>query len=131
MKNSRTLWVSRWYYGEGRYKTLEYLDEDFTVFMKFNEELLQNMDVDPMAKYNDLAEEVIEFIKSIVEGMNNLKKTYDDFKEIGTKVDNIIIALLDFKEKAKEIKSKKDKANVMLQVSDYVVDKYCRSNDIY
>lgn len=131
VENSQLLWLSRWYYGEGRYKTLEYLDEDFKNFMKFNEELIENMDIDPMSKYNSLAEEVCKFIKSLIEGLNNLKKTYIDFKKMGAKIDNIIISLLDFKDKAKEIKDKKEKASVMLQVTDYVVDKYCKQNQIY
>ena len=54
----------------------EYLNEDFAEFTKFQEELIQNLDIDPMMKYNDLAKEVCEFIKEIIPGLNNLKKTY-------------------------------------------------------
>ena len=40
----RGMFISRWYYGEGRYKTIEYLDVDFSEFMKYLDELLKNLE---------------------------------------------------------------------------------------
>ena len=37
--------VSRWWYGEGRKKTVEYLNEDFINFMKFLDDLLKNLEL--------------------------------------------------------------------------------------
>ena len=51
------------------------------------------------------------------------KLTYSDFKEMGTKVDNIIISLLEFKEKVKEIQKKKERANLVLKVTDNITTK--------
>ena len=123
VENSNMLWISRWYYNEGRHKTLDYLDEDFSIFMKFNSELIENMNIDPLNKYNTLANEVSSFIKKLIDGLNNLKLTYSDFKEMGTKVDNIIISLLEFKEKVKEIQKKKERANLVLKVTDNITTK--------
>jgi hypothetical protein len=122
---SKTYAISRWWYGEGRHQTIKYLNEDFAEFTKFQEELLQNLDVDPMIKYKDLAKEVCKFIKEIIPGLDNLKKTYPETKEMAAKVDTIIKSMLEFKEKVKEIKKKNEKYNLLLKVSDYVVDKHC------
>ena len=40
------LWLSRWWNDEGRLKTIEYLDTDFSDFMKFLDELLKNLDIE-------------------------------------------------------------------------------------
>ena len=37
----------RWWNNEGRLKTIEYLEEDFSLLMKFLDELLNNLEVDP------------------------------------------------------------------------------------
>ena len=121
----RGQWIARWWYGEGRHQTIKYLNTDFSEFTKFQEELIQNLDVDPMMKYNDLAKEVCEFIKLIIPGLNNLKKTYIEMKEMTSKVDTIIKSILEFKEKVRQIEKKNEKHTLMLQVSGYVVDKYC------
>jgi hypothetical protein len=125
VESSKTYAISRWWYGEGRHQTIKYLNTDFSEFTKFQEELIQNLDVDPMMKYNDLAKEVCEFIKIIIPGLNNLKKTYIGMKEMTSKVDTIIKSILEFKEKVRQIEKKNEKHTLMLQVSDYVVDKYC------
>ena len=128
VESSKTYAISRWWYGEGRHQTIKYLDDDFAEFTKFQEELIQNLDVDPMMKYNSLAKEVCEFIKEIIPGLNNLKKTYPDMKEMTSKVDTIIKSMLEFKEKVKKIEKKNEKHNLLLQVSDFVVDKHCGSS---
>mgnify|MGYP006152374447 CR=1 FL=1 len=128
---SKSYAISRWWYGEGRHQTIKYLNEDFAEFTKFQEELIQNLDIDPNMKYKDLAKEGCKFIKEIIPGLNNLKKTYSDTKEMTVKVDTIIKSMLGFKEKVKEIEKKNEKYNLLIQVSDYVVDKHCRSNKNY
>ena len=53
--NYRGLWLSRWFYGESRHKTIQYLDEDFTIFMEFLDRLLKFFSVDPFCIYAALA----------------------------------------------------------------------------
>ena len=94
--------VSRWYYGEGRMKTVEYLENDFSDFMKFLDDLLKNLEVDPFCQYAKMAKDVREFIDDILEGLYSLKKTYPGVKEMIAKVDSIILTLIDFKDKTED-----------------------------
>ena len=68
------LWLSRWWNNEGRLKTIEYLDTDFSDFMKFLDELLKNLEVDPFCEYTKIAINVRKFIDSILPGLYSLKK---------------------------------------------------------
>ena len=71
-------WIARWWYGEGRIKTISYLDEDFTEFCKFLDEMIEKSSVDPFCNYVKITKETRDFINKILPGLNNLKKTYSD-----------------------------------------------------
>ena len=107
--NYRGLWLSRWYYGESRYKTIEYLDKDFTIFMEFLDKLLKFFSVDPFCIYASLAKNTREFVNEILPGLYSLKKTYPLCTEMVAKVDSIIMTLLDFKERVEDILQEKKK----------------------
>ena len=44
--------------------------------MKFLDDLLKNLEVDPFCQYAKMAKDVREFIDAILEGLYSLKKTY-------------------------------------------------------
>jgi hypothetical protein len=106
--------VSRWWYGEGRKKTVEYLNEDFINFMKFLDDLLKNLEVDPFCQYVKIAGEVRTLIDEIMPGLYSLKKTYPDTKEMIAKVDSIILTLIDFKDKTDDYIKQKNKGIKLL-----------------
>ena len=110
----RGMFVSRWWYGEGRGKTVEYLENDFSNFMKFLDELLKNLEVDPFCQYAKMAKDVREFIDSILPGLYSLKKTYPETKEMIAKVDSIILTLIDFKDKTEDYINQKNKGIKLL-----------------
>lgn len=107
--NNTTLWVSRWWYGEGRMKTIQYLDNDFSEFMRFLDNLLKNLEIDPFCRYAKMAQDVRLFIDDILPGLYSLKKTYPDTKEMIAKVDSIILTLIDFKDKTDDYINQKNK----------------------
>ena len=108
------LWFSRWWYNEGRMKTIDYLDNDFSEFMKFLDELLRNLEVDPFCKYAKMASDVRKFIDSILPGLYSLKKTYPETKKMIAKVDSIILTLIDFKDKTEDYVRQKHKGIKLL-----------------
>ena len=108
------LWLSRWWYNEGRMKTIDYLDTDFSDFCKFLDELLRNLEVDPFCKYAKMATDVRKFIDSILPGLYSLKKTYPDTKKMVAKVDSIILTLIDFKDKTEDYVRQKNKGIKLL-----------------
>ena len=110
--DSRFLFISRWYYGEGREKTITYLDEDFSSFMKFLDSLVTKFAVDPFCVYVKLTKEVKEFVDVILPGLYSLKKTYPETKEMVAKVDSIILTLIDFKYKADDLIRQKENSKI-------------------
>ena len=112
----RGQWIARWWYGEGRLKTISYLDEDFTEFCKFLDEMIEKSSVDPFCNYVKITKDTRDFINQILPGLNNLKKTYNDCVEMVAKVDSIILTLLDFKEKTNESVRQKKQNSVKLMV---------------
>lgn len=108
------LWLSRWWYNEGRMQTIEYLDNDFSDFMKFLDELIRNLEIDPFCKYAKMAHDVRKFIDSILPGLYSLKKTYPDTKKMIAKVDSIILTLIDFKDKTEDYVRQKNKGIKLL-----------------
>ena len=110
----RGMWISRWYYGEGRGKTIEYLESDFSEFMKFLDDLLKNLEVDPFCQYAKMAKDVRVFIDEIMPGLYSLKKTYPECKEMIAKVDSIILCLCDFKDKTEDYITQKNKGIKLL-----------------
>lgn len=99
---SRQLW--RWYYHENRNNTFSYLDSEFNDFIKFldlinetiSEEINKNI-------YTKLINKINFFIKNLILGLYNLKKTYIDSDILNNKVDSIILTLLDFKKESNYI----------------------------
>lgn len=106
--------ISRWWYCEGRKKTIEYLNEDFINFMKFLDDLLKNLEVDPFCQYAKMAGEVRTLIDEIMPGLYSLKKTYPETKEMIAKVDSIILTLIDFKDKTDDYIKQKNKGIKLL-----------------
>lgn len=104
----------RWWNNEGRLKTIEYLEEDFSLLMKFLDELLNNLEVDPFCQYASMAKEVRDFIDSILPGLYSLKKTYPDTIKMIAKVDSIILTLIDFKDKTEDYIRQKNKGIKLL-----------------
>ena len=109
------LWLSRWWYSEGRDKTIEYLDEDFLKFMNYLDRIIDNLNTDQSGVFVLLVNNIREFINSIIPGLYNLKRTYSEYVKMVAKVDSIILTLLDFKEKTDNYLSK-HKQNVRLTV---------------
>ena len=110
--DGRFLFISRWYYGEGREKTITYLDEDFSSFMKFLDSLVTKFAVDPFCVYIKLTKEAKEFVDVILPGLYSLKKTYPETKEMVAKVDSIILTLIDFKDKADDLIRQKENSKI-------------------
>lgn len=109
------LWISRWWYSEGREKTIKYLDEDFLKFMNYLDRIIVNLNTDQSGVFVLLVNNIREFINSIITGLYNLKQTYSEYVKMVAKVDSIILTLLDFKEKTDSYLSK-HKQNVRLTV---------------
>ena len=104
----QTAW--RWLYDENREKTFIYLDEDFSKFCKILDKLLYELQHGN--DYNShviMINDIIQFIDAILPGLYSLKKTYNDTVKLITKVDSIILVLIDFKDKSNEIKIYKKK----------------------
>ena len=99
---------------EGRQKTIDYLEEDFSNFMRFLDDLLKNLEVDPFCQYAKMAKDVRKFIDEITPGLYSLKKTYPDTKEMVAKVDSIILCLCDFKDKTEDYIKQKNKGIKLL-----------------
>ena len=98
-KPYRGLWLTRWWYSEGRGQTVQYLDQDFTKFMNYLDRILYNLNNDTSGLFVKLVNNIGEFINSIIIGLYSLKQTYSTYVKMIAKVDSIILTLLDFKEK--------------------------------
>ena len=95
----------RWWHGEDRNKTINYLDKEFTNFAKFLDKVLFNMKEHNVLKYFSLALEVSKFINDILPGLYSLKETYNDYEKMKTKVDSIITTLIDYKDQVELYKN--------------------------
>ena len=95
----------RWWHGEDRNKTIDYLDSEFTDFAKFLDKVLFNMKQHNVLKYFSLALEVSRFINDILPGLYSLKETYEDYEKMKTKVDSIITTLIDYKDQVELYKN--------------------------
>ena len=90
--------TKRWWAGEDRTKTINYLDQEFQNFTKYLDKVLYNMKEYNLLKYYTLALDVSRFINEILPGLYSLKETYADFEEMIHKVDSIITTLIDYKD---------------------------------
>jgi hypothetical protein len=95
----------RWWHGEDRNKTIDYLDSEFTIFAKFLDKVLFNMKQNNVLKYFSLALEVSRFINDILPGLYSLKETYNDYDKMKNKVDSIITTLIDYKDQVELYKN--------------------------
>jgi hypothetical protein len=66
------LWLSRWWYSEGRDKTIDYLDEDFSKFMNYLDRIIDYLNTDLSGVFVLLVNNIREFINSIITGLYNL-----------------------------------------------------------
>ena len=116
----------RWWYDENREKTQQYLETDFTNYMKFLDELVYNLENDTLNLYTIFRNEVIDYNRKLIESLYILKETYQkgrgDTKKIIAKIDSIILTLIDFKDKSnKIISNNKNKASNYTSFDDSVL----------
>lgn len=88
---------SRWWHNENHEKTFEYIDNDFSLFAKFLDQLKTISATDGKLLYNKLTLEIINFSNEIIKGLYKLKQTYENNAKLKAKIDSIIMILLDFK----------------------------------
>ena len=115
VENHSLLWISRWWYNEGRIKTIGYLDKDFSKFMAYLDNVVVELESDLFCKYKTLTCNIRKFINNILVGLYNLKKTYPYCKEVVAKVDSIILTLIDFKDKSESYVNQKN-TNIKLTI---------------
>jgi len=118
-------WV-RWWYDENRDKTQQYLDTDFSNYMKFLDEIIYNLEKDTLNLYTMFRNDVISYNRKLIESLYILKETYQngrgDKNSIIAKIDSIILTLIDFKEKSSKIISKnKNNASSYTNFDDSVL----------
>ncbi len=98
----------RMWYGQNRSQTFSDLDADFSLFMKYLDNVTSAVKQSRDNTYSQLLKESGEFINAIVPGLYNLKKTYPDYDKIRCKIDSIILALIDFKDSAAKCEALKE-----------------------
>lgn len=89
--------ITRWYYDENRFKTIDYINHDFDNFTTFLQNVLNKLEDDKFNLYGSIVGEINVFVKEIIKGLYNLKNTYGDYKKMEATIDSIILTLLDFK----------------------------------
>tara|TARA_B100000963_G_scaffold362057_1_gene402876 strand:+ start:1978 stop:2622 length:645 start_codon:yes stop_codon:yes gene_type:complete len=88
---------SRWWHDENYEKTFKYLDDDFTIFARYLDNLKQISLVNGKLLYGKIINDTNEFINELVKGLYNLKETYSANSKLKAKIESIILILLDFK----------------------------------
>lgn len=88
---------SRWWYNENHEKTFGYLDKDFSLFARYLDRLKSFSLIDGKLLYKNITLEIINFINEIIKGLYHLKETYNSEKKLKSKIESIIMVLLDFK----------------------------------
>lgn len=106
----------RWWYGENRIETEKYLDDDFSAYMKFLDEMCYYLEKDILGVYIKFGEQIRDYNNDLMKGLYVLKKTYENAggenKNIIAKIDSIILTLIDFKDKLINYKKFNDKKYV-------------------
>lgn len=88
---------SRWWHDENYEKTFKYLDDDFTIFARYLDNLKQISLMNGKLLYGQIVKDTNEFINELVKGLYNLKETYSMNSKLKAKIESIILILLDFK----------------------------------
>ena len=98
--------LRRWWESQGRKFTFNHLDEDFSEFMKYLDEILDTLEkfYDSKTKTISLLTRVL--VNLIITGLYNLKKTYPQEAKLLCKIDSIILSLIDFKDSLNKILEK-------------------------
>ena len=90
--------ISRWWWSENRVKTNKYIEEDFSDFMKFLNDVKNLYNAYSLnIYYKKTLTNIHKFISKITPGLYNLKKTYNNNNKIKAQIDSVILTLLDFK----------------------------------
>ena len=94
-------WIKRWWYGEDKERTFQYLDKIFTEFMRFLDSIIKYMrENNYYPRVTRLNKQICDYINLIIPGLCSLKYTYPEYKEIHCKVASIVVTLIDFKKEA-------------------------------
>jgi len=101
-KNTYFLHLRRWWGNQGRVFTFNYLDEDFSKFMKYLDKILASLDVTYDNRYTELSNSIRVLANNIMTGLYNLKATYPQEEKLLCKIDSIILSLIDFKNSMNE-----------------------------
>jgi hypothetical protein len=90
--------VQRLWSGDNRIKTFDDLNADFSIFLKYCEELKTDKQANPFNN-GPLYAKAVGLVNNIIPGLYNLKKTYENGggEKICCKIDSIIFTLIDFK----------------------------------
>lgn len=114
----------RWWYGENREETKKYLDDDFTSYMKFLDEVCYYLEKDVLGVYMKFGEQIRDYNNELMKGLYILKKTYENSSgekdEIIAKIDSIILTLIDFKDKLIKYKKTNDKQYVSFRSMNHI-----------
>lgn len=90
----------RWWNNENYEKTFNYLDKDFSIFMKYLDNIKNFKEkqyfIENKFILDELIKDIIKFNNKIIYGLYNLKSTYKDITKIKAKIDSIILTLIDF-----------------------------------
>ena len=94
--------IKRWWHNESRDKIIKYLDKDFSEFFSYCTRIINDISI-YTANARELKSELVELIDSIIQGIYNLKKTYETEKDfeaekLKCKIDSIIFTLIDVKQ---------------------------------
>jgi len=94
--------MSRWWWNEDRSKTFKDLDDDFSEFFKFCDELKTDR-FKGWTNNSSVIAELLTLVNKIIPGLYQLKKTYancetgSEGSKLCMKIDSIIFTLIDFK----------------------------------
>ena len=105
----------RFYYSENRDNTWDYLDKDFSGFVKILDKITHYIEKVNFIKYIKYATDIIKCIDDLIPGLHSLKKTYHDTTKMVAKVDSIILTLIDFKENITKLRQKRNITNIARQ----------------
>lgn len=119
--------IKRWWHNESRSKTFNYLDKDFTKFFSFCTKINNNITI-PIINGIQLKCELIDLINIITQGLYNLKKTYENDKELEAeklkcKIDSIILTLIDFKKICTNTDIYNENVSNPINIQEYIKDK--------